>query len=104
ERAVVMYAGEVVESAPVRELFREPLHPYTRALLAADPHNVGEGVDSLPVVPGGVPKPGAWPEGCHFHPRCGLAVESCRVSRVMMHALPLRRESRCIRVDDMRAV
>ena len=95
ERAVVMYAGQVVERADLRPIFREPLHPYTEALLASNPHNAPES-RVLPTIPGAVPRPGAWPEGCHFNPRCSYATDACR-SRPIPLQHPLRdRETRCI--------
>ncbi len=58
-------------------IFDAPLHPYTEALLASNPHNAAE-AEQLPTIPGSVPKPGAWPAGCHFHPRCGYAPTRAR--------------------------
>jgi peptide/nickel transport system permease protein len=95
DRAVVMYAGQVVERAALIPMFREPLHPYTEALLASNPHKVSPS-DLLPVIPGGVPKPGAWPIGCHFHPRCRYATVACREHSIPLEQLPLGRETRCI--------
>jgi peptide/nickel transport system ATP-binding protein/peptide/nickel transport system permease protein len=100
DRAVVMYAGEVVERSPLTPLFREPRHPYTEALLISNPHNVGE-VDRLPTIPGSVPAPGSWPSGCHFHPRCKYATNSCRhVAIPIVHLTPAR-ETRCIHHDEL---
>lgn len=71
----IMYAGRVVESAPVSELFRMPTHPYTRGLMAS---RVRTGVRSLPKeIPGRVPDLHHMPSGCPFHPRCPLAREIC---------------------------
>jgi peptide/nickel transport system ATP-binding protein len=79
DRALVFYAGQVVEEAPVGTLFRRPAHPYTRALLAALPR-LGEPAPrgALPTVPGRVPDPAALPAGCAFHPRCPEAMAVCR--------------------------
>jgi peptide/nickel transport system ATP-binding protein len=76
DRIAVMYAGRIVETGPVREVFDSPQHPYTKRLL-----------DSLPVIggarrlaapiPGGPPDPGDLPEGCRFRPRCPYAAERC---------------------------
>jgi peptide/nickel transport system permease protein len=98
DRAVVMYAGEVVEQATLTTLFREPLHPYTQALLASNPHHAPE-ADRLPTIPGNVPKPGAWPEGCHFHPRCGYATTACREAPIALERPVANRETRCIHHD-----
>jgi oligopeptide/dipeptide ABC transporter ATP-binding protein len=71
DRVAVMYAGEVVEEAPVETLFAEPAHPYTRALLEAHPGRMGPG-ERLTTIPGIVPDPAALPAGCAFRPRCPI--------------------------------
>jgi oligopeptide/dipeptide ABC transporter ATP-binding protein len=73
----VMYAGRIVEQAPVVALFAAPAHPYTLGLLASRPR-LGARRDRLPAVPGRVPDPFARPPGCAFHPRCPFAKERCR--------------------------
>ncbi len=75
DRVVVMYAGKVMERAPVDDLFERPAHPYTKALLDCLP---GQGRD-LDAIGGGLPDPTDPPDGCRFHPRCNHAVEDCRV-------------------------
>jgi oligopeptide/dipeptide ABC transporter ATP-binding protein len=77
DRVLVMYAGRIVEEAPVESLFRSPSHPYTRALLAAAPRLDGPASPPRP-IPGVVPDPSAWPSGCRFHPRCPEAIPTCR--------------------------
>jgi peptide/nickel transport system ATP-binding protein len=72
DRVLVMYAGHLVESAPVRVLFDAPLHPYTRALLGSIPPLVPERVERLAALPGTPPDPASWPRGCRFAPRCPL--------------------------------
>jgi peptide/nickel transport system ATP-binding protein len=73
----VMYAGEIVEQAPVARLFAEPLHPYTLGLMGAVPgRRSGRGA-RLATIPGIVPAPGALPPGCAFAPRCGRAMPVC---------------------------
>lgn len=76
DRVAVMYAGEIVETAPAAELFREPRHPYTAALLAARPGGVPRG-QPLYAIPGSVPSPLALPAGCRFAPRCRFARPEC---------------------------
>jgi len=77
-RIVVMYLGRVVEEAATGELFDEPLHPYTQALLAAVPSvDAGESRHERGVE-GDLPSPLDPPAGCHFHPRCPFAMERCR--------------------------
>lgn len=73
----VMYCGRVVESAPVKELFAQPRHPYTRGLLASRPR-IDLRRDSLDAVPGSVPPAFDLPPGCHFEPRCPHAESVCR--------------------------
>jgi peptide/nickel transport system permease protein len=75
DEVVVMYAAQVVERGSVAEVFARPLHPYTRALLAAVP----EGEEAPEGIPGVVPRPDAWPPGCRFAPRCPHAAEPCAV-------------------------
>ena len=74
-RVVVMYAGRIVEHGPVREMFRSPLHPYTRGLLASIPGVTIE--HRLPTIAGAVPALGTFPSGCRFHPRCQEKFDPC---------------------------
>jgi peptide/nickel transport system ATP-binding protein len=76
DRLGVMYAGRLVEIAPVRDVFTAPLHPYTRMLIASLPSLERKGV--FQGIPGLPPPLRALPPGCAFHPRCPLAVERCR--------------------------
>ncbi|RKX93010.1 MAG: peptide ABC transporter substrate-binding protein [Spirochaetes bacterium] len=79
ERILVMYLGRIVERAPKVELMAEPLHPYTRALLAAFPvADPSMRSAKKLIVMGDVPSPLNPPTGCHFHPRCPLATDRCR--------------------------
>lgn len=76
DRVLVMYGGQVVETAAVNQIFDRPRHPYTRALLDTMPQN-HDGSGELPVIAGMVPAPTAWPFGCRFSPRCDFATEAC---------------------------
>jgi len=76
DRVLVMYAGQIVEEAPVRELFMNPKHPYTTALLKTMP-NLETDVERLPSIQGTVPPAYALPEGCRFASRCPLVMEQC---------------------------
>ena len=73
EYVVIMYMGKIVESAPVVQIFHQPQHPYTQALLRSIP-SLKQDLDRLAVIPGSVPDPFNLPSGCHFHPRCPLAI------------------------------
>ncbi len=77
EHVVVMYAGRVVEEAPVRELFHHPKHPYTQGLLRSIPSLAEDEKQRLEAIPGVVPSLLALPPGCAFHDRCGFAMERC---------------------------
>ncbi|MFN4088658.1 MAG: ABC transporter ATP-binding protein [Alphaproteobacteria bacterium] len=77
DRVVVMYAGQIVESAPVDALFDDPQHPYTIGLLGSIPR-LGEERRRLSTIEGAVPSPQAMPKGCRFHPRCPFATDRCR--------------------------
>lgn len=74
---IVMYAGKVVESAPVRELFLNPKHPYTKGLLASIP-SLDQNKDRLHTIKGIVPNPFELPKGCYFEPRCEFAKPECK--------------------------
>ncbi len=74
----VMYAGEIVESGPVREVLGHPAHPYTEGLLGAVPSLDMRSIDDLRGIPGRVPMPSEWGTGCAFAPRCPKAAPRCR--------------------------
>ena len=76
DRVAVMYAGQIVELSPARELLRRPLHPYTRALMNSVPKLRGD-ADRLSAIPGNVPRIGNFPPGCRFAPRCPMARPEC---------------------------
>jgi oligopeptide transport system ATP-binding protein len=88
-RVAVMYLGKLVELADSDELFDNPRHPYTRALLAAVPvpDPVVERAREHEILPGELPSPLNPPPGCVFHPRCGLAVEACRSTEPQLREL-----------------
>jgi oligopeptide/dipeptide ABC transporter ATP-binding protein len=75
DRVAVMYAGRIVEHAPVRDLFRNPTHPYTRGLLASIPGGIPG--TKLQAIPGTVPPLGQLPRGCAFAPRCTNRFDPC---------------------------
>jgi peptide/nickel transport system permease protein len=96
DRVVVMYAGQIVERSDVQSMFDTPLHPYTEALLASNPHLAPEAA-TLPMIPGTVPPPGSWPAGCRFSARCRYAVPACAELEVAIEAPRQGHETRCIR-------
>jgi oligopeptide/dipeptide ABC transporter ATP-binding protein len=77
DRVVVMYAGKIVESGDTIDIFEEPLHPYTKGLLASIPV-LNEKKNRLSVIPGTVPNPTEFPDGCRFGPRCPYVMPKCR--------------------------
>jgi len=85
DRVAVMYLGRIVELAPAEELYRDPRHPYTEALLSAIPKTHPKEKRERIVLSGDVPNPANPPTGCHFHPRCRYAQDICRTD-----APPLR--------------
>ncbi|GAA3299181.1 ABC transporter ATP-binding protein [Dactylosporangium vinaceum] len=94
DRVVVMYAGRVVETAGVVELFAKPRHPYTLGLLASLPRMDTE-TDRLDPIPGNPPNMAAPPPGCPFHPRCALARDVCRTDRPPLFEISPDRRSAC---------
>jgi len=78
DRVAIMYLGRIVELADTKSLFSDAAHPYTRALIAEIPR-IRNGRKTFAAATGEVPSPLSPPSGCHFHPRCPLAIEKCRV-------------------------
>jgi peptide/nickel transport system ATP-binding protein len=96
DHVAVMYAGRVVEHAPVAAIFDDPQHPYTLGLLGSIPR-VEENRDRLLAIEGVLPPPGSLPRGCRFHPRCVFGAESCtRADPPLLELAPLHRAA-CIR-------
>ncbi|MDQ4488977.1 dipeptide/oligopeptide/nickel ABC transporter permease/ATP-binding protein [Sinomonas sp. ASV486] len=100
DRALVMYAGQIVETADIGRVFDHPLHPYTKALLEASPHLAVEG-EPLPAIPGSVPRPTDWPKGCHFAARCRFATDACVAAPIPLLDMAHDRTSRCIHTDQL---
>ncbi|NAS25665.1 ATP-binding cassette domain-containing protein [Herbidospora sp. NEAU-GS84] len=95
DRTAVMYLGRVVEAGPTRQVWSEPAHPYTKALISAVPRADGAGV--LPVeLPGDVPDPSRPPGGCRFHPRCPVALPSCAQDDPPLTILRDGRSAACV--------
>ena len=93
-RVIVMYAGKIVEEAPVDILFNDPSHPYTQGLIASVP-KLGSGVKVLPSIPGSVPDLSAMPEGCRFAPRCKYATDKCRTQEPPLAVVGENQKCRC---------
>jgi len=96
DRVVVMYAGQVVETGDVYDIFRDPAHPYTRGLLDSLP-KVDRPGQKLNSIPGTVPNPIWWPEGCRFRARCPLAGEGCEEPQELVRLAGEGRVARCWR-------
>jgi oligopeptide transport system ATP-binding protein len=93
QRTAVLYLGRVVEYAPTAEIFAEPLHPYTQALVKAAPKLTTQRKAIKPALTGDIPNAIERPSGCHFHPRCPMAMPICA-----------EREPRLLTLADNRSV
>jgi peptide/nickel transport system ATP-binding protein/oligopeptide transport system ATP-binding protein len=99
DRVLVMYTGKAMELAGVRDIFREPKHPYSRGLLASIPR-LGEGRGKLRRgIPGAVPDLLRLPQGCTFHPRCPIGDTSCQLEFPPLRALSNERLCACYKVN-----
>jgi oligopeptide transport system ATP-binding protein len=101
-RVAVMYLGKIVELAPADELYQNPQHPYTQALLSAIPvPKVGVKKATRVILQGDVPSPVNPPAGCHFHPRCPIAEEQCHLKAPILKRVLENHEVRCLRVPPL---
>lgn len=98
QSVVVMYAGRVVEQAPVTDLFQNPLHPYTQGLMTSIP-SLNSKAHRLSVIPGTVPTPLNAPPGCKFHTRCSRCFDECRTHEPPLYQLG-KRQVRCWLMKD----
>lgn len=90
DRVAIMYLGRIVEFADADDVYRDPRHPYTRALISAIPEPNPQRVRERIVLSGDVPSPINPPSGCPFHPRCPHATERCRVEPPALREVPGR--------------
>ena len=100
DRVLVMYAGRMVEQAPVGRLFDHPLHPYTRGLLSCVP-TLDQDQDRLVAIPGSLPEPSRRPAGCRFSARCSHAVPACGEAIPPLAMVERGHTAACIRVGDI---
>ncbi len=99
DRVLVMYAGRVVEEAPVEALYASPQHPYTEGLLKSMP-SIDTDADRLQAIPGTVPSPFELPPGCRFRPRCPYARDACDVADPPLLDAGPGHAAACIRLND----
>ena len=100
DRVMVMYAGRVVEEAPVHGLFDRPLHPYTRGLLDCVP-TLAQDREELVAIPGTLPEPARRPAGCRFAPRCGHAIPACSAGLPPLVEYSAGHTAACIRASEL---
>jgi len=101
DRVAVMYAGRIVEEAPVRQIFSNPRHPYTEGLLRSVPSLTKQGIKRrrLETIEGSVPNLLHLPQGCKFAPRCAYVIDECTAADVPLLQVDHERRARCIRRD-----
>jgi peptide/nickel transport system ATP-binding protein len=95
DRIAVMYVGQLVELAPTDAIFRQPLHPYTAALMRAVPAADPRVKSADGILVGEVPSPANPPSGCYFHPRCRHAQARCKVEAPALREIAPGHVSRC---------
>ncbi|MFM8177544.1 MAG: oligopeptide/dipeptide ABC transporter ATP-binding protein, partial [Candidatus Limnocylindrus sp.] len=100
DRIAVMYAGQIVEEGPAKEVLRAPASPYALDLIASIPSYARRG-KGLTTIQGAVPSPANFPSGCRFHPRCRFAVKACAGSIPDLTPRTGDRSVRCFRADEI---
>lgn len=103
QRVLVMYSGRIVEHGTTEEVFSDPQHPYTAALLRSVPR-VDRGLRRLPFIEGRPPDPADPPQGCSFAPRCPLVIDDCKQGVPPLVSTGEDREAACLRSDDVNPV
>ena len=99
ETIAVMYAGQIVETGPVRTVLTSPASPYARALIDSIPSAASHGRE-LPVIAGSPPASGEFPPGCRFHPRCPVAVARCSTEMPQLLAVSAEHMARCLLLEE----
>jgi oligopeptide/dipeptide ABC transporter ATP-binding protein len=99
DRVIVMYAGQVFEEGPVDDVFHDPQNPYTEGLLRSIPR-LGAKAERLAVIPGVVPPPTDWPQGCRFHARCPYGWEKTEREEPPLFEIAPGRKSKCWLVEN----
>ena len=102
DKVIIMYAGQIMETAPSAAFFAGALHPYSGLLLKSMPR-LREKLDRLPQIPGAPPLVAQDIRGCRFHPRCPLAIDRCRMETPPLELVEAGRTSRCWRSAEIRA-
>ena len=100
DRVLVMYAGRIVEQAPVQEIFDRPMHPYTRGLLECVP-SLEQDRTRLLAIPGALPEPAARPHGCRFAPRCAHRIDACEAAIPPLEPCRMEHDVACIRAHEL---
>ncbi len=98
-RVIVMYAGQIVEEAPVNEIFKNPQHPYTKGLIQSVP-DMRYKKEVLYSIPGNVPKPGSVTTGCRFAARCEYAFDRCMQELPTLYEATAVHKARCFLLDE----
>lgn len=101
DRVVVMYVGKIVEMATTDDLYFDPLHPYTEALLSAVPKPDPDALSNRVILQGEVADPGNPPPGCPFHPRCAYAIDRCRTETPALRELRPNHFASCHRAEEV---
>lgn len=101
DRMSVMYLGRIVERAVTESILGQPRHPYSEALLSAQPLVTGDGAEGRILLEGDIPSPLSPPSGCRFHTRCSHAVERCRSEDPSLLEVLPDHQSACLRVDEL---
>ena len=101
DRVIVMYVGKIVETGPPQELFKNPKHPYTAALISSLPKPDPAQRTAREALEGEIANPANPPQGCYFHPRCPFAVEICKTEAPELKEIKPGRHVSCHRAEEL---